>query len=264
MQKDTKEFDAGTIKSVIISDPGNIRTNNEDIGLFFRIADEEVNREKGCLMMVADGMGGHNAGEVASRMAADIISHEYFKLTGSIEKSLAKAFELANKNIFEMSMSDRTVKGMGTTCTAVVIIDSTIYYAHVGDSRAYLLRNDKISRITEDHTYVQELVKNGDITIAEASIHPRRNILTNAMGTKDSLRVDTGKFALPFEDKDRLMICSDGLYEYLNDNEIALILGENSLHHAANEMVDEAKKRGGRDNITVALAKKTSVINATT
>jgi len=264
LQKDTKEFDTGTVKSVIVSDPGNIRTNNEDIGLFFRIADEEVSREKGCLMMVADGIGGHNAGEVASRMAADIISHEYFKLTGSIEKSLAKAFELANKNIFERSMSDRSVKGMGTTCTTVVIIDSTIYYAHVGDSRAYLLKNDKISRITEDHTYVQELVKNGDITIAEASIHPRRNILTNAMGTKDSLRVDTGKFPLLFEDKDRLMICSDGLYEYLNDNEIARILGENSLHHAANEMVDEAKKRGGHDNITVVLVQKTSVINATT
>ncbi|MFI5187367.1 MAG: Stp1/IreP family PP2C-type Ser/Thr phosphatase [Chitinophagales bacterium] len=264
LQKDTKEFDAGTLKSVIVSDLGNIRTNNEDIGLFFRIGDEVISREKGCLMMVADGMGGHNAGEVASRMAADIISHEYFKLNGSIEKSLAKAFELANKNIFEMSMSNKSVKGMGTTCTTLIIADKIIYYAQVGDSRAYLLKDNKISRITEDQTYVQELVKNGEITMAEAAVHPKRNILTNAMGTKDSLRVDTGKFALPFEEKDRLMICSDGLYEYLNDNEIARILGGNSLHHAANEMVEEAKKRGGHDNITVVLAEKISVTNGTT
>lgn len=263
-QTDTKEFDAGAVRSVIVSDLGNIRTNNEDIGLFFRIADEKVSRQKGCLLMVADGMGGHNAGEVASRMAADIISHEYFKLNGSIEKSLAKAYELANKNIFEMSASNKSVRGMGTTCTTLVIIDDIIYYAHVGDSRAYLLKNDKISRITEDHTYVQELVKNGEITVAEAAIHPKRNILTNAMGTKDSLRIDTGKFALPFEEKDRLMICSDGLYEYLNDNEIARILGGNSLHHAAHEMVDEAKKRGGHDNITVVLAEKVSATNGTT
>ncbi|HMG67490.1 MAG TPA: Stp1/IreP family PP2C-type Ser/Thr phosphatase [Chitinophagaceae bacterium] len=262
-QNDSKEYDTGTVKSVIVSDLGNIRTNNEDIGLFFRIADEEVSRAKGCLMMVADGMGGHNAGEVASRMAADIISHEYFKLNGSAEKSLVKSYELANKNIFEMSMSNKSVKGMGTTCTTLVIADKIIYFAQVGDSRAYLLKNSTISRITEDQTYVQELVKSGEITAAEASTHPKRNILTNAMGTKESLRVDTGKFALPFEEKDRLMICSDGLYEYLNDDEIARILGGNSLHQAANELVDEAKKRGGHDNITVVLAEKVSGTNGT-
>jgi len=263
-QKDTSEFEAGTVRSVIVSDLGNIRTNNEDIGLFFRIGDEEISRAKGCLMMVADGMGGHNAGEVASRMAADIISHEYFKLNGSVEKSLARAYELANKNIFEMSVSNRSTKGMGTTCTTLVILDNTIYYAQVGDSRAYLLKSDKISRITEDQTYVQELVKSGEITTAEAATHPKRNILTNAMGTKDYLRVDTGKFALPFEEKDRLMICSDGLYEYLNDNEIARILGGTSLHNAANEMVEEAKRRGGHDNITVVLAEKISVSASST
>ncbi|HEY2720954.1 MAG TPA: Stp1/IreP family PP2C-type Ser/Thr phosphatase [Chitinophagaceae bacterium] len=262
-QSDTKEFNTDSIKSVIVSDLGNIRTNNEDMGLFFRIADEQVSREKGCLMMVADGMGGHNAGEVASRMAADIISHEYFKLNGSVEKSLAKAFELANKNIFDKSIANKSMKGMGTTCTTVIIADKTIYFAQVGDSRAYLLKDNKISRITEDQTYVQELVKNGEITVEEAAVHPKRNILTNAMGTKESLRVDTGKFALPFEEKDRLMICSDGLYEYLKDDEIARILGGNSLHNAANQMVEEAKKRGGHDNITVVLAEKIPVANGT-
>lgn len=250
------EFDNGSVKAVVMTDLGNVRTNNEDVGLFFRV---EEAHEKGCLMMVADGMGGHNAGEVASRMAADIISHEYFKQNGSVEKSLSRSFELANKKIFEMSQSNRSMKGMGTTCTTLVVIGSDIYYSQVGDSRAYLLKQNKIYQITEDHTYVQELVNKGEITIIEASTHPKRNILTNAMGTKESLRIDTGKFALPIEEKDRLMICSDGLYDYLNDDDIARILGGNSLHNAASEMVDEAKKRGGHDNITVVLAEKISL-----
>ncbi len=264
LQPDSKEYDTESIRSVIVSDLGNIRKNNEDVGLFFRIGDKEISREKGCLLMVADGMGGHNAGEVASRMAADTISHEYFKQNGSVEKTLLKAFELANKNIFEKSISDKSTKGMGTTCTSLVIIGKTIYYAHVGDSRAYILKNGVITRITEDHTYVQDLVNKGEITVAEAAVHPNRNILTNAMGTKDSLRVDTGKFSLLFEEKDRLLLCSDGLYDYLNDNEIAEMLGKNSLQAAANEMVQEAKKRGGHDNITVVLAEKMTVNNGTT
>lgn len=256
-----EEFTNATIRAVVVTDTGNIRTNNEDVGLFFRI---EEAKEKGCLLMVADGMGGHNAGEVASRMAADVISHEYFKQDLSAEKSLYKAFELANKNIFEKSLSGKTWKGMGTTCTALVVIGSDIYYAHVGDSRAFLLKKDQILQITEDHTYVQELVTKGEITIAEAAIHPRRNILTNAMGTKETLRIDTGKFALPIEENDRLMICSDGLYDYLNNNEIARILGGTSLHDAAKEMVEEAKRRGGHDNITVVIAEKIAASVTTT
>lgn len=260
-QKDVREFDNGSIRAVVVTDLGNIRTNNEDVGLFFRVDDAN---EKGCLLMVADGMGGHNAGEVASRMAADVISHEYFKQDTSIEKSLYKAFELANRNILERSRSSRAMNGMGTTCTTLVIVASDLYFAHVGDSRAYLLKKDRISQITEDHTYVQELVNKGEITIGEAAIHPKRNILTNAMGTKDSLRIDTGKFALPVEENDRLMICSDGLYDYLNENEIARILGGTSLHDAASELVEEAKKRGGHDNITVVVAEKISTPAETT
>jgi PPM family protein phosphatase len=247
------------VKVVVRSDLGNVRQNNEDMGMFYRVADEQVIREKGCLLMVADGMGGHNAGEVASRMAAETVSHEYFKQKASIEKGLAKAFEQANRAIHQQSATNRSMNGMGTTCTALVVLDQSVYYGHVGDSRAYMLKDGRIHRITEDHTYVQELVSKGEITLAEAAIHPKRNILTNAMGTKDSLRVDTGKFALPFEEKDRLMICSDGLYDYLNDNEIAGILGGNPLHVAAEELVNEAKARGGHDNITVVLAERTPV-----
>jgi PPM family protein phosphatase len=262
VQKYTREFDAGTIKSVVITDRGNVRSDNEDVGLFLHMADEKAGRKKGYLMLVADGMGGHNAGEVASRMAADIISQEYFRLNNTVEKSLVKAFRLANRNILASAASETALSGMGTTCTALVIIDSIIYYAHVGDSRAYLLKNDEMYRLTEDHTYVRELLIKGEISVAEASTHPMRNLLTNALGTSKSLRVDAGKLSFLFEEKNRLMICSDGLCEHLNDSDIAQLSREGSLYDAASGLVEEAKKRGGRDNITVVMAEKHNITMA--
>lgn len=260
-ENSNESYESGNLKVVVLSDLGNIRTNNEDRGMYFKIADEDVIREKGQMLIVADGMGGHQAGEVASKMAADIISREYFKQTGngSVEKNLAKVFALANKNIFEMSRSNKAYSGMGTTCTTLVVIDQTVYYAQVGDSRAYIQKGDSILQITEDHTYVQELVKSGDISPEEAATHPKRNILTNAMGTKPDLRIDTGKCSLAFENNDRLLLCSDGLYDYLNDNELSDILSKKLLKDAAEYMVNQAKIRGGHDNITVVLAEKTAV-----
>ena len=262
MQKDTREFDAGPIKSVVITDPGNVRADNEDVGLFLQMADEATGRKKGYLMLVADGIGGHNAGEVASRMAADIVSQEYFRLNDTVERSLVKAFKLANRNILARAASDTALGGMGTTCTALVIIDSIIYYAHVGDSRAYLLKDDEMYCLTEDHTYVRELFIKGEISISEASAHPMRNLLTNALGTSKSLRVDAGKLPFLFEKKDRLMICSDGLSEHLNDSDIAKLSTEGSLYEAASGLVEEAKKRGGRDNITVVMVEKHNITMA--
>jgi PPM family protein phosphatase len=253
-------LNSAEIKVVIKTDLGNIRTNNEDSASFLRIADEAIIREKGYLLIVADGMGGHLAGEVASKMAVDIISEEYFKKTnnGNREKILAKAFNTANKKIFELSSANEQYRGMGTTCTTLAIAGESIYYAHAGDSRAYLYKNESITRITEDHTYVQQLVNNGDISKEEADIHPQRNILTNAMGTKADLRVDTGICAASFGKNDRLLLCSDGLYDYLDDNEIAAVMGYKSLAEAADYFIAEAKRRGGMDNITVVLAERES------
>ncbi len=127
-ENSNESFESGNLKVIVLSDLGNIRTNNEDMGMFYKIADENIIREKGYLLMVADGMGGHQAGEVASRMAGDIISREYFNQTGngSVEKNLAKVFTLANKNIFEKARTKESLRGMGTTCTALVVIDKTI------------------------------------------------------------------------------------------------------------------------------------------
>jgi PPM family protein phosphatase len=246
------------LEIVIKTDLGNVRTNNEDAAVFLRVADEQMISKKGCLLIVADGMGGHNAGEVASKMAVEIISKEYFKPgnQADYEKNLKNAFNIANKKIFGLGSSNNTYRGMGTTCTAIVITEQTIYYAHAGDSRAYLYKNNSLVRITEDHTYVQELVNNGDITLQEAETHPQRNILTNAMGTKPELRVDTGKCSVTFDPHDRILVCSDGLYDYLNDDEIAKILQRDLLEDAADYFIAEAKRRGGKDNITVALAER--------
>ena len=250
--------DVTDINVVIKTDLGNIRTNNEDTAGFYRIADKNILSEKGYLLIVADGMGGHNAGEVASNMAVEIINKEYYSdvKSGSIEKSLSQAFVAANKKIFDQASSNDACKGMGTTCTAIVIAGNVIYYAHAGDSRAYLARNRSVYQLTEDHTYVRDLVKSGAISAKEADDHPQRNILTNAMGTKADMRLDVGKSQFSFEENDRLLLCSDGLYDYLNDAELADMMDSGTLLHIAGVLINIAKKRGGKDNITVVLAEK--------
>jgi protein phosphatase len=126
----------------------------------------------------------------------------------------------------------------------------------VGDSRAYIQKGNTIAQITEDHTYVQQLVNEGEITAEEAATHPKRNILTNAMGTKPEMRVDTGKSKFIFENHDKLLLCSDGLYDYLNDKELNEILSTNPIKSAADMMISHAKARGGHDNITVVIAER--------
>lgn len=262
-EKEIREDNAGSngvtaitaLKVIIKTDLGNVRTNNEDAASFFRVSNEQLLQEKGYLMLVADGMGGHLAGEVASQMAVDVISETYYKVSSkSRDQALADCFREANAKIFKLASAEDKYHGMGTTCTALVVAGRNIYYAHAGDSRAYIYQKSGISRITEDHTYVQELVNRGEITANEAATHAQRNILTNAMGTKPDLRVDAGKFPKPLEETDRLMICSDGLYDYLTDEEIGEMLGNKTLEEAADQFIQLAKKRGGLDNITVVLA----------
>ncbi len=257
--------DNSTLKVVVKTDLGNVRKNNEDACTFVKIADENITRKRGCMVLVADGMGGHNAGEVASKIAMETVSEEYFKKGSDPdkEKALAKAFVAANRKIFSMAQSNESYKGMGTTCTVLVIAGKHIYFAHAGDSRAYIFKGSTITQITEDHTLVQQLVKNGEISAAEAEVHPQRNVLTNAMGTKPALRVDTGKAELTFNENDKLLVCSDGLYDYMSNTELAVAMQKNSLPEIADYLIAEAKRRGGKDNITVALAQKNGAVTQT-
>ncbi len=246
----------GELRAVALSDLGSVRTNNEDATRFVRPASREVQRHKGFLAVVADGMGGHAAGEVASQMATEIVAKTYYQRGEDAEESLYFALAKANRLIWQAAGRNARQKGMGTTCTAVVVCDSGLYVAHVGDSRAYLYHNGHFTQLTTDHTYVQKLVDEGIIQPADADTHPERNVLTRAMGTQQKVDIDVQKSPYSLEQGDRLLLCSDGLYDYLTDDELAEWLNLDMMSEAAQRMIDLAKQRGGHDNITVMLIER--------
>jgi PPM family protein phosphatase len=247
---------SGDLRAIVLSDVGCVRTNNEDSALFIRPSNLRVRANKGFLSIVADGMGGHAAGEIASRMAIDTVSKTYFDRDESSEESLFFALTKANRNIWQSAAKNVQQKGMGTTCTAIAIVDTRLYLAHVGDSRAYLLKKGQLFQLSKDHTYVQTLVDQGVITPTEAEKHPERNVLTRAMGTHSKVEIDVAALPHAFEDDDRLFLCSDGLYDYLSNDEIAQLLLQPSLSESAAQLISLAKQRGGHDNITVLLVER--------
>lgn len=242
------------LTAVIVTDMGNVRTNNED-GAVISFAEETLQKNRDCLLVLADGMGGHNSGEVASELALAIFTDAYFNHRGNICKSLKHALKKANQVVFDASLSDPQYAGMGTTITAVVIRNNDIYLAHVGDSRAYLFGKNSFLRLSKDQTVVQQLVDMGQITEAQAIIHPERNVLLNALGTKAQTNGDILKINNTLGAEDILLICSDGLYDLVTDEEILTIVNaSHSIETIAHDLIAEAKKRGGHDNITVLLA----------
>ncbi|MFZ5646539.1 MAG: Stp1/IreP family PP2C-type Ser/Thr phosphatase [Bacillota bacterium] len=203
------------------------------------------------LFAVADGMGGHLAGEVASRMAIESITRQLWDGDRSeVEKNLLEGARLANSRVYEASGKDVTCRGMGTTLTAAVIRERDLVLVHVGDSRAYLIRGEKIISITEDHSLVQEMLKLGGITKEQARDHPHRNVLTRALGTDPTVEVDL--FRLRLEQGDFVLLCSDGLNGLVEDEEIMrLVKAAPGPDQAVKNLVDEALSRGGTDNISV-------------
>ncbi len=230
---------------------GKVRDNNEDS----YYADEN----NGCVFIVADGMGGHNAGEIASKMAIEIIEDYINKKWGSISAStdydvhvaLREAILEANKKIYEKSLLNIEYDGMGTTITIAVILNNKVYFGHIGDSRAYQIANNEITQLTEDHTLVCELLKNGSITETEARNHPKKNIITKALGTDINIEPDI--FSVDIINKDSIIVlCTDGLTNMVNDDEIKeCFLKYSNLEKSCDELVDLANGRGGYDNMTV-------------
>lgn len=240
-------------RAVALTDVGSVRDNNEDNLVFIRPFDLKTRASHGCLALVADGMGGYSYGELASKMATDIISRNYFDAKYNIETALRKAFEKANKAIYQHAAKNARYKGMGTTCTGVVLLGDQLYLGHVGDSRAYLVKKDRVVQLSNDHTLVQHLLDTGQITQEESLSHPQRNVVTRAMGTSMKLQADFLKHKLRFEVGDRLLICSDGLYEYVPEEELQQILTQNKMNEASQRLIDLAKQRGGHDNISVLI-----------
>lgn len=241
----------GLIETYGISDVGCVRELNEDS---FCIHGFDEEQDVG-FCVLADGMGGHNAGEVASQSAVKFIAEELNKLLvlksyANIPQKLREAIDKANDKVYKMSCEDSNRSGMGTTVVAVFICRGTAYIANVGDSRAYILSEDEISQITVDHSVVAELVSAGSITKEEARNHPQKNIITRALGTDE--RVISDIFECECRSGDTLLICSDGLNTMVDDKRISEIVNEEkNAEDAAKRLSVVAKTSGGIDNITV-------------
>ena len=233
---------------------GLVRKINEDS--FY--CQEKYEYSKPYICMIADGMGGHNAGEVASTMAVTEVKGFLKKaIKNSVgygiedyENLVREAFLFANKCIYNSSMKNKERLGMGTTLTLALIVENNLIIGHVGDSRMYIIKNGCLSKVTEDHSYVAELIKNGTIKPEEANHHPQKNLITRALGTSRTIEVDVKKVAIEYGDF--ILMCTDGLSNMLSDDEIlSTATSEREIQSVCHELVDKANLNGGLDNVTV-------------
>lgn len=238
--------------AVKMTDVGRVRNHNEDFVDFYVPTDPEMLERKGAIYLVADGMGGHQAGEVASQGAVETVIRQYYADPQSdIGGSLVRALRAANQRIQEQALADPSKTGMGTTMVAAVILGHKVYVANVGDSRAYLIGKTGLTQITEDHSWVGEQVRAGLLTPEQARRHPQRNLVTRALGTKPAVEVDL--FEGQMAEGDRLLLCTDGLSGPVEDLEIDAIVREYPPQEAARLLIAKANERGGSDNITLLL-----------
>jgi PPM family protein phosphatase len=248
------------------SDIGCVRNNNEDSFGYWEPEDDQQFLRKGRLAVVADGMGGYEGGQEASRLAVETLVAVYRDFGGDDPRAaLVEALQAAHDQIREYSFSHPELRGMGTTCTAAAIVRRThdsahgapnydaLYYVHVGDTRLYLIRDGRITRVTRDHSYVGRLVEAGMISPEEAEHHPQRNILTAALGTNPDLIMDSPEQPEPLRLEDVLLICTDGLWGQVRDSEILAAVKNGSAEQAGRQLIQLARERGGPDNITVEI-----------
>jgi len=226
-----------------LSDPGRVRANNED---YFLLAPNLG------LYIVADGMGGEQAGECASRLAAETVADYMASADGGAENALIAAFEEANRCVSAASASAAELQGMGTTLVAALAHGEDVQIASVGDSRAYIFEDGALRSITEDQTWVNDVGRRLGLSEAALKVHPFRHVVTMAIGVSAPLQVRT--YALRPKAGTVLLLCSDGLHGVIDDNQIAALLaGNNELEHCAHGLIDAAREAGGPDNITVIL-----------
>lgn len=251
------------VKAFGNSDIGNVRTNNEDRFLILTTKNQET------FLLVADGMGGHSAGEVASGHMVEIfesyLSEKSFMESTWNQKDkensnlsifnkdfLLQVIQKGNNKIFHQALDESKMKGMGTTLTLGIVQENKIILAQVGDSRAYLIRKGKIKRLTKDHSIVQREIDLGTLTEEEALHDPRKNVITKAVGILPEVEPDFYEYTL--ENKDRIMFCSDGLYDLVMEKELLNLCGKGTNIQAVNMLISKAKELGGKDNITVIVA----------
>jgi serine/threonine protein phosphatase PrpC len=248
------------VQAVLRTDVGLVRSENQDFGTYTTPREESISHPGGRLLVVADGMGGHRGGATASRLAGETVKAQYLgSETYDIAQALRESLTRANARIFTEAQANPDLRGMGTTTSALVVKDNQAWFAHVGDSRIYLVRGDEIRQITEDHSLVASMVREGLLTPKEAETHPRRNVLQRSMGVGEDVEIDvSGPF--PIQENDVFVLCSDGLHGLVKEPEIKQIAGL-PIDQAATEYVRLALSRGAPDNVTVIVAKIVPIDN---
>ncbi|WP_010649398.1 Stp1/IreP family PP2C-type Ser/Thr phosphatase [Oceanobacillus massiliensis] len=243
-----------------LTDRGQVRSHNEDSGGIFYNSNQQL------LAVIADGMGGHQAGDVASQLAIDLVRDKWLPQTGisspeKIETWLSNTVSEVNHSIYEYSLKNKECEGMGTTIVIAICLEEFVTIAHVGDSRCYILNENGFKQITNDHSLVNELVRSGQISEDDAEQHPRKNVLLKAMGTETNVSEDI--LTVEWEAGDRLLLCSDGLSNKLNDEDLAAFIREaKDLGDIGSEMIELANERGGEDNISLILVQHDSSLKA--
>ncbi|MCD7033828.1 Stp1/IreP family PP2C-type Ser/Thr phosphatase [Metabacillus sp. GX 13764] len=239
------------MNTAFLTDRGRVRSHNEDcVGIF-------THHTGAVFAVIADGMGGHLAGEVASEMALSAFKKEWseteeFTSPDEAESWLKHQSAQVNKRIFEHALTHPECKGMGTTFVGVICTNSFATIGHIGDSRCYLYNLDGFKQLTNDHSLVHELVRSGQISKEDAEHHPRKNILLRALGTEMEVQMDVKSICV--EPSDRILLCSDGLSDKLNDPQLLAILKDRkSVNEIAEKLIEAANQNGGEDNISVAI-----------
>lgn len=230
------------------SDIGIVRDTNQDTFAF----GEPL--KNSCFALVCDGMGGENGGNIASQLARDTVINSVTRGlregmdSNSVRNLMLTALTAANSVIYSRSQQDSSLSGMGTTAVLAVLCGSSLHIAHVGDSRAYRVSGGRLEQLTRDHSVVQLLVEQGKITPEQAQVHPQKNQITRALGVEEEVQVDYNEFEL--QPKDKLLLCTDGLTNSCDEEQICKIVKDNSAKQACNKLVSQANKSGGHDNIT--------------
>ena len=242
------------MRIVAKTDKGNVRDSNQDAYAVGEFSDEVV------WSVVCDGMGGAAGGNIASALAVKVISdkinasYRNQMRDSSIKNMLDSALTAANIEVFDFAEAQPDLRGMGTTVVCAIVRDNQAYIVHAGDSRAYVINNGNIRQITTDHSMVQDLLLRGKITPEEAEHHPNKNIITRAVGVNKAIEIDFEQINL--EDDDTLLICTDGLSNYVSNDEMLELMSDGKHYAFADRLVKKANENGGGDNITVVVISK--------
>ena len=251
------------VVGAMLSDVGLVRSINEDSVTFVVPSEGQDPEHRNGILLVADGMGGHSAGEVASAIAAEVVRRCFFELKGAVPDILATAFAAANKAIFDYGQEHPECAGMGTTCTALAIRSDKVWLGHVGDSRAYLLRRGELRQLSEDQTLVAKMVREGTMTAAEAKTSEHNNIILQALGTAPEIDPEIWSDGLHLSTGDTLVLCSDGLHGLVDDVVIAEVAGRYPPAEACQELIRQALRAGGHDNVSVGIFRAVAPAEAT-